>query len=291
MSSLGDHQLVLVSALGLYVGEGGCQRTGLLLVVGGLVPMLGVHAVHVCACPGVLQRGLPLSIWVSSIPPQAPVYAFSRDYASKCVPPGVRVSMHMSLHVGSSAQQTLPLVALGAVASSRPVPGAQATALPLDMNPPLSRVLREMLRARGCKAEPSAGSLWAKRPLQPGLAPRRRPPTRPTRHPAAPPLRPAPARDLASARSAPSRPCPRAPRLPLPPAPRDPRACRPRRGPLPFPRLPRQHAGAGTGARVAPPGKVPASQYLSLSLESVPSSLPGLGRRRSVAAAGDRARA
>lgn len=43
MSSLGDHQLVPVSALGLYVGEGDCrmcQRTGLLLVVGGLVPMV-----------------------------------------------------------------------------------------------------------------------------------------------------------------------------------------------------------------------------------------------------------
>lgn len=43
MSSLGDHQLVPVSALGLYVGEGDCrmcQRTGLLLVVGGLVPVV-----------------------------------------------------------------------------------------------------------------------------------------------------------------------------------------------------------------------------------------------------------
>lgn len=71
-----------------------CQRTGLLLVVDGLVPELGVHAVHVCACPGVLQRGLSLSIWVS-IPPQASLCAFARDYASKCVPPGVRVAMHI----------------------------------------------------------------------------------------------------------------------------------------------------------------------------------------------------
>lgn len=230
----------------------------------------------VCACLGVLQRSLSLGIWVSILP-QAPVCAFTRDYASKCVPLGVRVSVHMSLHVGSSAQQTLPLVALGAAASSRLVPGAQETALPLDMNPPLSRVLREMLRAQGCKAEPGAGSPWAKRPLQPGLAPRRR---LPTRHPAAPPLRPAPARDLASARSSPRRPCPRAPMPPLPPAPRDPRACRLCRGALPFPRLPRQHAGAGTGAQDAQPGKVPASQSLSFSLHPVPSVLPGLGRGR-----------
>lgn len=74
-----------------------CQRTGLLLVVGGLVPELelGVHAVRVCACPAVPQRRLSLSIWVS-IPPQASLWAFARDYASKCVPPGVRASMHMS---------------------------------------------------------------------------------------------------------------------------------------------------------------------------------------------------
>lgn len=49
-----------------------------------------------------------------------------------------------------------------------------------------------MLRAQGCKAERGAGSSWAERPLQPGLAPRRSPPTRPARGPAAPPLRPAP---------------------------------------------------------------------------------------------------
>lgn len=162
-------------------------------------------------------------------------------------------------------------------------PNAQTTALPLDMNPPLSRVLREMLRARGCKAEPGAGSLWAKRPLQPGLAPRRRPPTRPTSHPAAPPLRPAPTRDLASACSAPSRPCPRAPMLPLPPAPRDPRACRPRRGPLPFPRLPSQHAGAGTGVRVAQPGKVPALHAVPVSLpRSCPRPLTGFGTQEEI---------
>lgn len=179
---------------------------------------------------------------------------------------------------GVLSTATLPLVALGAVASSRPVPGTQTTALPLDMNPPLSRVLREMLRARGCRAEPGAGSLWAKRPQQPGLAPRRRPPTRRTSHPAAPPLRPAPTQDLASACSAPSRPCSRAPMLPLPPAPRDPRACRPRRGPLPFPRFPRQHAGAGTGARVAQPGKVPALYAVSVSLpRSCPRPLTGSG--------------
>jgi hypothetical protein len=60
-----------------------------------------------------------------------------------------------------------------------------------------------MLRARGSKAERGAGSPWAERPLlQPGLAPRRSPLTRPTRGPAAPPLRPAPSRDLVSARSA-----------------------------------------------------------------------------------------
>lgn len=183
-----------------------CQRTGLLLVVGGLDPKLGVRAVNVCACPGVLQRRLSLSIWVS-IPPQASLCAF---YASKCVPPGVRVSMHMSLHVGSSAEQTLPLVGLGAAASSRPVPGAQATALPLDMNPPLSRVLREMLRARGCKAEPGAGSPWAKRPLQPGLAPRRRtaypPDPPPGRAAPAPRARPGPRlRSLGAAPPLPAR--------------------------------------------------------------------------------------
>lgn len=65
-----------------------CQRTDLLLVVGGLVPEPGAHAVNVCACPGVLQRGFSLSIWVS-IPPQASLCPFARDYASKCVPPGV----------------------------------------------------------------------------------------------------------------------------------------------------------------------------------------------------------
>lgn len=48
-----------------------------------------------------------------------------------------------------------------------------------------------MLRARGCKAEPGAGSSWAEQPLQPGLAPPRSPPTRPARGRAAPPLRPA----------------------------------------------------------------------------------------------------
>lgn len=188
---------------------------------------------------------------------------------------------------GVLSTATLPLVVLGAVASSRPLPGAQTTALPLDMNSPLSRVLREMLRARGCKAEPGAGSLWAKRPLQPGLAPRRRPPTRPTSHPAAPPLRPAPTRDLASACSAPSRPCPRAPMLPLPPAPRDPSDCRPAEGPSPS-----RGSPASTQEQVpefglpSPARCLHCTQSLSLSLDPVPGPLPGSGRRRSVAAAG-----
>lgn len=68
-----------------------------------------------------------------------------------------------------------------------------------------------MLRARGCKAERGAGSFWAERPLQPGLAPPCYPPTRPARGPAAPPLRPAPPRPpgtsppLARRRAAPAR--------------------------------------------------------------------------------------
>lgn len=120
------------------------------------------------------------------------------------------VHAYVTLHVGSSAQQTLPLVGLGAAASSRPMPSAQATALPLDMNPPLSRVLREMLRARGCKAEPGAGSPWAKRPLQPGLAPRRRtaypPDPPPGRAAPAPRARPGPRlRSLGAAPPLPAR--------------------------------------------------------------------------------------
>lgn len=182
-----------------------------------------------------------------------------------------------------------------------------------------------MLRARGCKAEPGAGSSWAERPLQPGLAPPCYPPTRPARGPAAPPLRPAPPRPsgtsppLARRRAAPARAhgCRRRRRRRCHPHHVTRAPAGPAEGPSPShgarartrspPVRTRERAlgpaalGRG-GARGrcarrrgmrARPGKVPASQSRSLPLSLARASYPpGWGGRRGpVAAAGGGARA
>lgn len=182
-----------------------CQRTGLLLVVDGASSTCcACVCVPWCAPAGAFSKHLGLHT-----SPSFSVCLCPRLCFQLCATGCACVHAYVTAR-GVLSTANPPFVGLGAAASSKPVPGAQATALPLDMNPPLSRVLREMLRARGCKAEPGAGSPWAKRPLQPGLSPRRRtaypPDPPPGRAAPAPRARPGPLlRSLGAAPPLPAR--------------------------------------------------------------------------------------
>lgn len=205
-----------------------------------------MHGAQVCAGLGVLEHGT----FYAHLGPRVPMCAFLRDCQSRGMWHRARVSALMSPRVGSSAQQPSPWQQPGPRLGGRSL--LRAGALPLDMNPPLSPLLREMLRARGCKAEQGAGSPGPSRPCSPASPLRALRPAPGPRRPCAPRppgTSPRPARTEATEAAAAAA------------APRDPRA-RPAEGPSPS--RTRDAAPARSGCRLhllsvplPPPGCCP----------------------------------